>query len=127
MRSILVIALALAVPLSGCISVVPGYSFIGNPVTQEEHDEGAGLQVFFWRDVPDPPHEHFNPGALAANVLVTVVADGLLVTSLVGIALILRALENDHEDTEENTAPPQPRHHPQEPAPRQTMVARRDH
>jgi hypothetical protein len=100
-RHLLVGMLLIAIPLQGCASVIPGYSFFGTPMSQSARDDDRSPQYFFWSEAPEPPHEHWNPGALLVNLVTTVAVDAAVVATVIGIAFMIGALTGDHDDDHE--------------------------
>jgi len=118
-RLTLVLLLALAIPVSGCVSVIPGYSFFGVPINQDQRDDESFAEVFFWNEVPDPPHESFNPGVLALDVVTSVALDASVLLVYLGIAALLSAGDDDsgHDRHERHGKEHDERHrHTAEPA-----------
>ena len=98
MRKLLPLVLAVSVPLSGCFSVIPGYDFLGVPITQADRDDATGPQVFFWRSVPHPSPEYFNPGVLVLNLVTSAVIDVVGLALVLGVAAILSSGDGGDDD-----------------------------
>jgi hypothetical protein len=115
-RPLLALVLAGATTLAGCVSVVPGYSFLGEPLTKEDRDRDDHSPVFYlWENVPDPPPSEGSVGAAFANVGVTILVTSVVIVDVIGLLCLLGALDGHHDEEHENRRDDAPSHHERKP------------